>query len=112
VRFQPGCFDRWLAREPAGVKVVVNHGKQLNGDGPSLVLGEPVGAFTGFAADAVGLRTVAAYDRAPLATETLAAIRAGSLTAYSMHAWIVDSKPNGQARDGLLVFDVTDAEFT
>jgi HK97 family phage prohead protease len=112
VRFQPGCFDRWLAREPAGVKVVVNHGKQLNGDAPSLVLGEPVGTFTEFTADAVGLRTVAAYDATPLATETLAAIRDGVLTAYSLHARIADSKPTGQAREGLPIYDVTDAEVT
>jgi HK97 family phage prohead protease len=109
VRFQPGCFDRWLDSGPSGIRVMVNHAKRLDDDGPSLVLGEPVGEFTGFAADAVGLRTVAQYDTTPLATETLAAIRNGALTAYSLRATVVDSRPNGR-RDGQLVFDIVDAE--
>ena len=111
LRFQPGCFDRWLATRPNGIKVVVNHGKQLNGDRPSLVLGEPAGTFTHLDTDTVGMRTVATYDDTPLAAETLAAIRSGALTAYSLHARIVDSRPNGR-RDRLPVFDMTDAEMT
>ena len=39
VRFQPGCFDRWLVYSAEQMGDVVNHGKQLNGDGPSLVIG-------------------------------------------------------------------------
>jgi HK97 family phage prohead protease len=110
VRFRPGCFDRWRAGEPTGIRVLVNHAKRFNDDGPSLLLGEPVGTFTGFDVDAVGLRTVATYDETPLANETLAAIRRGTLTAYSLRASVIDSRPNGW-HDGLPVFDVVDAEL-
>jgi phage head maturation protease len=112
VRFTPGCFARWLASDPTGVEVVVNHAERLDGAGPSAVLDEAIGTFSRFETDAVGLRTVAVYDSTPLATETLDAIRRGTLTAYSLRASVIDSRSNGRAKNGWPIFDILDAELT
>jgi phage head maturation protease len=109
-RTVPGCLDEWLADRPAKVDVLVEHaGRFDDADAPSEVHAEPVGEFTDFRADEIGLLTTARYAGADLAAETVDAIRSGALDSYSVHLRVVEAVDSGEVRGGEPVIDIVRA---
>ena len=113
LRTRRGCLDRWLEERPADVPMVVGHGRSLEDfDQRSAVLSEPVGTFSDFESDDIGLLAVGQYDDSFVAGETLNAIRSGVLTAFSCHLRALVVEPTGYSTpDGETVFDITRAEL-
>lgn len=79
-----GVEERTLDSTGEPVPVVVNHARALDTDKREPALATPVGHFVEFHSDSVGLWTRAIYEDSPLTQQTLALIRSGDITSYSV----------------------------
>jgi phage head maturation protease len=105
-RTRAGCLDEWLAERPAKIDVLIGHGLTFDTAEPSALLGESIGEFVDFRVDDVGLLTDARYSDSHLAGETLAAIKRGTIVAYSSHLRVFEVEDSGEMRGGEPVLDI------
>lgn len=109
VRSSPRYLQDWLARNPAFVPIIVNHGTDpADRDRQVPELGAPAGRWERFESDEIGLLGHGYLDDSPLGLATAKEIRDRRLTACSYHGTIGATEPTGTIRDGAEVFDMLD----
>jgi HK97 family phage prohead protease len=91
----PSCFNRaidHINRSGRRVPVLFNHGRTIYGT-PSPEDSVPIGVAEEIRADGKGLYTRARFHDTPRAADVLAAIKGGSITAYSFQGAFNRSDP-------------------
>lgn len=96
LRTQVGCMDSWLSATPVRVPIVVAHE------------GDPVGWWTHFEADNVGLLARGRLDDSPRGLEVARQIRDDEFVACSFRGRPRDSKEAGVTATGEIFLDLID----
>jgi len=101
------AFNRTLGRGLAGIQVLFNHGRTIDGT-PSERFSMPLGKPIDVRPDSRGLLTVTRYSKTPLADEALELIRDGAVSAQSFRGPIVATARPVRHESGLMLVERTE----